>query len=221
MQQPVKDAYLTIARPAEGLFRDRGSKFLAYAFPVKAEAEALGKLEGLRQEHPKARHYCFAYRLGRDGTRFRANDDGEPGGTAGRPILGQIDRCRLTDIIVIVVRYFGGTKLGTSGLIQAYKTSAGAALDRAAIIEKTVKIRYRLRFGYERMGDVMRALERCGLSLQDQHFSDSAEVVIAIRKSEAAGKLTELKALIAGVTLDEAAGLEAVDGVAINEEGTV
>lgn len=218
VEKQSTDTYLTLARPATGLFRDRGSKFLAYAYPVKTEEEAMEKVENLRQEHFKARHHCFAYRLGRDGNRFRANDDGEPSGTAGRPILGQIDSFGLTDLVVVVVRYFGGVKLGASGLIQAYKTSAAEALARAAIIEKTVEIQYRLRFGYERMGDVMSALERSGLPMRDQQFGDTAEVTIAIRKSEAGAKLTELKALIAGVTLDEAAGLETVEGVAIVED---
>lgn len=219
MKEPISDTYLTISRPATGTFRDRGSKFLAYAFPAQSEAGAMERLEALRQEHPKARHHCFAYRLGRDGNRFRANDDGEPGGTAGRPILGQIDRFGLTDVVVVVVRYFGGTKLGASGLINAYRTSAAEALGQAPIVEKVVKNYFRLRFGYERMGDVMSALERCGLSMQEQHFGETAEVAIAIRRNETASKLTELKALIAGVTLDEAAGLESIEGVRITDEG--
>ena len=117
----MNDAYRSLAAPSTGEFKDRGSRFLAYAWPVRTEAEALEHLEALRKEHFKARHHCFAWRLGPDGTRFRANDDGEPSGTAGRPILGQIDSFNLTNVVIVVVRYFGGTLLGASGLIQAYR----------------------------------------------------------------------------------------------------
>ena len=122
----IKDHYKTVAGPAHGEYKDRGSKFLAYAFPVYAEEEWQARLEEVRREHPKARHHCYAYRLGLDGNNFRANDDGEPSGTAGRPILGQIDSFELVNILVIVVRYFGGTLLGASGLINAYRQDTGA-----------------------------------------------------------------------------------------------
>lgn len=213
-----KDSYLTIDSPSTGEFRDRGSKFIACAFPAQTEEEAMTRLEDIRREHPKARHHCFAYRLGLDGNNFRANDDGEPSGTAGRPILGQIDSFGLTKIIVIVVRYFGGTKLGTSGLIQAYKTSTADALDKASVVRRVLQSVYTLRFGYGKMGDVLSALERCGIEMLDQQFEDSARITIAIRQREAKRMLTELKAHIAGVSLDHAQKLEEIDGVEFSYE---
>jgi uncharacterized YigZ family protein len=140
------DHYKTIAGPSTGEFKDRGSKFFAYAFPVFTEEEWQEELEAVKKEHFKARHHCYAYRLGVDQNNFRANDDGEPSGTAGRPILGQIDSFELTNVLIIVVRYFGGTKLGTSGLINAYKLSAAAALDNATIEERLIEDVYTLGF---------------------------------------------------------------------------
>ncbi|MEM6700850.1 MAG: YigZ family protein, partial [Bacteroidota bacterium] len=130
----MSDQYKTLAAPSTGEFKDRGSKFFAYAFPVETETEVATALEQVKKEHFKARHHCYAYRLGMDKNNFRANDDGEPSGMAGRPILGQIDSWELTDVFIVVVRYFGGTKLGTSGLINAYKKSAMDALEQAEII---------------------------------------------------------------------------------------
>ncbi|MCB0616666.1 MAG: YigZ family protein, partial [Phaeodactylibacter sp.] len=154
----IKDSYTTLAGPAYGEFRDRGSKFLAYAFPVYTEEEWQARLDEVRREHPKARHHCYGFRLGLDGNNFRANDDGEPGGTAGRPILGQIDSFGLANVIVIVVRYFGGTLLGTSGLINAYKESTADALNKAELIERTVEDIYRITFDYALMGIVMSSI---------------------------------------------------------------
>ncbi|RMD68392.1 MAG: YigZ family protein, partial [Bacteroidetes bacterium] len=184
MSASTTDTYKTIAAPAEGLFRDRGSKFLAYAFPVRTEAEALARLEEVRKAHPKARHHCFAWRLGYDGTRFRANDDGEPSGTAGRPILGQIDSFGLTNVVVIVVRYFGGTLLGTSGLIRAYREATADALGKARIVERVREQHVRLSFDYTLMGPVMSALERLGLQPLSQQFDTAASLEVAIRLSE-------------------------------------
>ncbi|MDV7398872.1 YigZ family protein, partial [Arthrospira platensis SPKY1] len=135
--------YKTLASSSTGEFKDRGSKFIAYAYPVADEEEAMEKVAELRKEHFKARHHCFAWRFGVDGLRFRANDDGEPSGTAGRPILGQIDSFELTNVVVIVVRYFGGTLLGASGLIQAYRESAAEALRQATIEERILQAIYR------------------------------------------------------------------------------
>lgn len=209
----MTDHYRTIAAPSTGEFRDRGSKFLGYAYPASSEEEAMLHLEEVRREHPKARHHCFAYRIGLDGNRFRANDDGEPSGTAGRPILGQIDSFGLTNVAVIVVRYFGGTLLGTSGLIHAYKTSAAEALGQAKIIQRTVQSVFRLRFGYDRMGDVLSAIERMGLPMEDQQFGEQAELTLALPRAEAPKLLVELRARIAGISLDEAALREEIAGV--------
>jgi len=135
----MQDQYQTIFESSIGEFKDRGSKFIAYAYPVYTEKDWQKHLEEVKKLHFKARHHCYAYRLGLDGNQFRANDDGEPSGTAGRPILGQIDSFGLTNVFVVVVRYFGGTKLGTSGLINAYRESTATAFRNAQIIEKTVE----------------------------------------------------------------------------------
>jgi len=212
----MKDSYQTIATPGTGEFRDRGSKFIAYAFPAETEEEALAHLEKVKSEHFKARHHCYAYRLGLEGHLFRANDDGEPSSTAGRPVLGQIDRLKLTNVMVIVVRYFGGIKLGTSGLIQAYKTSAAAALENTRIVKRIVESRYSIRFEYSRMGDVMSAIERCGVTMIDQHFEEKAEVLISLRKGEAEQRLTELKAHMDGVSREEAENLKEMKDIRID-----
>ncbi|MCB9297640.1 MAG: YigZ family protein [Lewinellaceae bacterium] len=207
-----KDTYTTLAGPAYGEFRDRGSKFLAYAFPVYSEEEWQAKLEEVRREHPKARHHCYAFRLGLDGNNFRANDDGEPSGTAGRPILGQIDSFGLVNVIVIVVRYFGGTLLGASGLINAYRESAADALGRAEAVERTVEDVYRVTFDYALMGQVMSSIKSLGLEMARQDFGNTGVVELAIRQSEVADKLRRLKAAVAGVYLEEVDGLEEIEG---------
>lgn len=148
--------YRTLAAPAEGQFKDKGSRFTAYAYPVSHENQVKQHVEALRQQHHKARHWCYAYRIGTDGNRFRANDDGEPSGSAGRPILGQIDSFDLTDTLVVVVRYFGGTLLGVPGLIHAYKTATANALSHAEIIEKNIEQTIALRCAYPVLGEVRR-----------------------------------------------------------------
>lgn len=211
----IKDTYQTISSPSSGEFRDRGSKFLAYAYPAYNEAEWKAALEEVRKLHPKARHHCYAFRMGLDQNNFRANDDGEPSGTAGRPILGQIDSFGLTYTIVIVVRYFGGTLLGASGLINAYKGSTAAALQRADIVERTVEEIYRLSFGYALMGNVMSSIEHLQLNMIDQHFETTATVDLAIRRSEAAPTLLRLKAAIGNLYLEEVDEETAVEGLKI------
>ncbi|MBL7807203.1 MAG: YigZ family protein [Saprospiraceae bacterium] len=198
------DAYRTIASASTGEFKDRGSKFLAFAWPVRTEAEALAHLESLRKEHFKARHHCFAWRLGPDGSRFRANDDGEPSGTAGRPMLGQIDALQLTDILVVVVRYFGGTLLGTSGLIQAYREATAEALRQAEIKECLVKDHFLLDFDYALMPDVMNAIKKLDLEVLQQTFEDRGLIEIAVRKSETQATILRLKAQIWKVSEEEA-----------------
>ena len=208
----IKDSYTTLAGPAYGEFRDRGSKFLAYAFPVYTEEEWQARLDEVRREHPKARHHCYGFRLGLDGNNFRANDDGEPGGTAGRPILGQIDSFGLANVIVIVVRYFGGTLLGTSGLINAYKESTADALNKAELIERTVEDIYRITFDYALMGIVMSSIKNLELEMARQDFGDIGIVEVAIRQSEVEDKLRRLKAAVAGVYLEEVDDLEQIEG---------
>ena len=205
---PMTDSYQTITAPATGEFKDRGSKFFGYAYPVRSEEEALQWLEMLRKEHFKARHHCFAWRLGVEGSRFRANDDGEPGGTAGRPILGQIDAFGLTDVFIVVVRYFGGTLLGTSGLIHAYREAAAAALRNADITEKIIKDHFSLDFDYALMPDVMNGVKKLDLEIVRQTFEERGLLEIAIRQTEATERLLQLKASIWKVSTDEAASLE-------------
>lgn len=211
----MKDTYLTIQDSCTGEFRDRGSKFIAYAFPASTQEEWQMHLEEVKKQHPKARHQCFAFRLGPDGQNYRANDDGEPSGTAGRPILGQIDSFGLTNVFVVVIRYFGGTLLGTSGLINAYKTSALEALSHAIIIEKTLKAVYRLTFQYDKLSNIMNALKKLHTEILSQDFNDLAIVEIGIKAGEADTHLLQLKAQIAGVYLEEAHQLKEIPGVEI------
>jgi uncharacterized YigZ family protein len=204
----LPDTFRTLAAPSTGEFKDRGSKFIAYAYPVRTEEEAQARLEALRKEHFKARHHCYAWRLGLDGQRFRANDDGEPSGTAGRPILGQIDAAGLTDVAVIVVRYFGGTLLGTSGLIQAYRECTAEALRAGEVVEKIVRQHFELSFDYGMMPDVMQAVKKLELEVIEQSFTEHGRLVLAIRESEVADKLLALRAQLWKVSEEEAAGLE-------------
>lgn len=149
-------SYTTLAAPAEAEFKDKGSRFLAFAYPIKSAEDVKAHLDALREAHRKARHLCYAYRLGTDGNRFRANDDGEPAGSAGRPILGQIDSAGVSDVLVAVVRYFGGTLLGVPGLIHAYKTAAQMALQAAEKIEKDIMCPVVLRCAYPHLNEALR-----------------------------------------------------------------
>ena len=216
----TSDTYHTIAALSTGEFRDRGSRFFAYAYPVETAEDCQEALGQVRKEHNKARHHCYAYRLGIDKNQYRANDDGEPSGTAGRPILGQIDSFGLTNTIVIVVRYFGGTLLGTSGLINAYKTSAADALAQAEIIEKKVEDIYAFEFDYAIMSKVMNAVKQLDMEMVEQDFGNTAVLKVAIRQSEVVDKLLRLKALVAGVYLEEAEELEEIEGFKFEYERT-
>ena len=154
------DFYQTIEKESVAEFKDRGSRFLAYAFPISSADEFKNRLKELKEEHPKAVHHCFAYRVGTDGNNFRSSDDGEPSGTAGRPILGQIDSKELTNTAIVVARYFGGTLLGVPGLINAYKTAASFALQLNPVVKKPVFVNYRLQFDYTILNDVMRIIKK-------------------------------------------------------------
>lgn len=177
------DTYKTISKPAEGTFRDKGSKFIAYAYPFRDESELKDLLASVKSQHPKARHWCYAYRLSPDRTVFRVNDDGEPSGSAGRPILNTLLSNDLTDVIVIVVRYFGGTLLGIPGLINAYKNATQEALDIAEIIEKTQEDVYRIDFDYLQMNDVMRIIKEDNLEILKQDFDNRCSITFSVRKS--------------------------------------
>ncbi|MDO8365551.1 MAG: YigZ family protein [Saprospiraceae bacterium] len=204
----MTDSYRSIAAPSTGEFKDRGSKFIAYAWPVRSEAEAMEYLENLRKEHFKARHHCFAWRFEPDGSRFRSNDDGEPSGTAGRPILGQIDSFSLTYVVVVVVRYFGGTLLGTSGLIHAYREAAAEALRNAEIVECLVKDFFLLDFDYALMPDIMNAVKKLEVEVLRQSFEERGQIEIGIRQSETEATLLRFKAQLWKVSEEEAAGVD-------------
>jgi uncharacterized YigZ family protein len=188
-------AYLTIERTAFAEFKDRGSKFIAFAYPIQTVEAFKVHLQLLKKEHPKAVHHCFAYRLGLDGNSFRVSDDGEPSGTAGRPILGQIDSKFLTDTAVIVVRYFGGTLLGVPGLINAYKTATIMALQLVPTVEKAIEIVYELQFDYTRLNEVMTICKQFGCTVIGQEQQLFCLLKIGIPKAriqEVLFKLTDL-----------------------------
>ena len=177
----LQDQYRSIAAPCEGLFKDNGSRFIALAYPVETEEEVKSIVAGLRKEYHDARHHCYAYRLGYKGDVWRASDDGEPSGSAGRPILGQIDSLGLSDILVVVVRYFGGIKLGIPGLIRAYKTSTADALSSARIVDKIASRHFRLQFDYLSMNAVMKVLKDMDLPQSAQEFGESCSLQTSVR----------------------------------------
>jgi uncharacterized YigZ family protein len=194
----IPDHYHTIEKPSTAEFKDRGSKFIAHAFPVTDVLDFKEKLAAIKKEHPKATHHCFAYRLGMDGNNYRVSDDGEPSGSAGRPILGQIDSKQVTNVLIIVVRYFGGTLLGVPGLINAYKTSALLALQANIIVQKPVLINYRLQFDYTIMNEVMKIVKQydCVVLKQEIQLFCSLEIgVPKIRLEEVSGKWKDLRGL--------------------------
>lgn len=195
-----EDTYLTIELPAQGLFKDKGSKFIAFAYPVSGEDEIKDQLQLLRKQHPGANHHCYAFRLGADKMAFRANDDGEPSNTAGKPILGQIQSKDLTNILIVVVRYFGGTLLGVSGLINAYRLAAADAIANAKIVERTVNELYELRFDYLQMNDVMKIMKDEKLEQRSQVFELRCELVFSVRKSNAV-RVYDLFKKIAGLEI--------------------
>ena len=180
----IQDEYRSIAARSEGLFKDNGSRFIALAFPVETTGQVKEIVDSLKKEYHDARHHCYAYRLGWKGDVFRANDDGEPSGSAGRPILGQIDSLGLSDVLVVVVRYFGGIKLGIPGLIRAYKTSTADALSQARIIPKIAGTCYRIRFDYLSMNAVMKVLKDMGLPQSGQDFGTECSLLTRVRLSE-------------------------------------
>lgn len=175
------DAFNSIAAPSEGLFKDNGSRFIALAYPVETEEEIKAIVSGLKKEYHDARHHCYAYRLGYKADVFRANDDGEPSGSAGRPILGQIDSLGLSDVLVVVVRYFGGIKLGIPGLIRAYKTSTADALSAAAIVTKIATRRFRLSYDYLAMNSVMKVIKDLGLETSSPEFGLDCSLTAKVR----------------------------------------
>lgn len=198
----MEDVYRTISAPSTGIYKEKGSKFLAFAFQVYSEDEIKDILKAIKKEHNTARHHCYAWRIGHEKNLFRANDDGEPSSTAGKPILGQILSFDLTNILIVVVRYFGGTLLGVSGLINAYKRAAEDSILSADIIEKIVEKKFRITFGYENMNSVMKILKDEKLPQIAPNFDSSCSIQTFIRLSESK-RICELFSEIIGIRISE------------------
>ncbi|HFG0470077.1 TPA: YigZ family protein [Flavobacterium psychrophilum] len=182
----IQDTYFTINKPAtEVLFKEKNSKFFGYTFPITSEEDVKRQIENLKKQHFSARHWCYAYQIGTDKIQYRANDDGEPNNSAGMPIYGQIQSYNVTNILVVVVRYFGGIKLGVGGLITAYKTTAQMALDESEIIEKTINIHFVVGFDYKNMNKVMRVIKEKNITIVSQKMEESCQIEIASRKKNA------------------------------------
>jgi len=181
----MKDTYQSITEPSpEVLFKDRNSKFFGYAFPIKTEEEANQHLEDLRTKHHKARHWCYAWQIGKEEFQYRANDDGEPSNSAGMPIYGQIQSFDVTNILIVVVRYFGGVKLGVGGLINAYKTAAQMALEASDILKRTIDEIFVVKFDYPEMNKVMQVIKKNNLNVIDQKLEIDCKIFIAVRKKD-------------------------------------
>jgi uncharacterized YigZ family protein len=189
------DFFYTIEKPSLAEFKDRGSKFIAYAFPIDTANDFKNQLQQLKKEHPKAVHHCFAYRIGTDGNNFRTSDAGEPSGTAGKPILGQLDSKQITNAAVIVVRYFGGTLLGVPGLINAYKTATAIALQLTPIIQKQVAINYTIQFDYTQMNEIILLLKQYQCTIIRQEMQLFCAITTGIPKRSLQDVLYRLKEL--------------------------
>jgi uncharacterized YigZ family protein len=186
MSKELKDIYKTILQPSEEtLFKEKNSKFFGYAYPISNEEEVKEIIENLKKQHHTARHWCYAYQIGTENISYRANDDGEPNNSAGMPIYGQIQSFEVTNVLVVVVRYFGGVKLGVGGLISAYKTSAQMALEASEIIEKTINSHFIVSFDYKNMNKVMRIIKEKNLEIAAQKMEMSCEIEIVTRKKNA------------------------------------
>ena len=189
------DSYLTLKNPSEGFYKDRGYKFYALALPCNNENELKLKMTDVKVEHHSARHYCYAYRFKSDYSAYRVNDDGEPTNAAGKPILGQIDAKKLTNVAIIVVRYFGGTKLGVGGMMNAYKEAALKALDHAKIVECTINDSFRVECGYPEINTVMRFVKELGLTIVDQKLEIGCELFFTCRQNNSNAVLEKFKGL--------------------------
>jgi len=191
-----QEFYYTVERACVAEFKDRGSKFIGYSFPIGSVEEFKQRLEEVKKEHPKATHHCFAYRIGTDKNTFRVSDDGEPSGTAGKPILGQLDSKSLTNILVVVVRYFGGTLLGVPGLINAYKSAASMVLQLTPVVQRNIEVNYTLQFDYTQMNDIMMIVKQMNCTVLEQEISMFCRLKIGISKArlqEALYRLEEIR----------------------------
>ncbi|RMB56150.1 YigZ family protein [Dokdonia sinensis] len=192
----MKDTYKTISKPSEEvLFKDKNSKFYGYAFPVTTEDEVKEHIEALKKQHYQARHWCYAYQLGKTYDRYRANDDGEPSNSAGAPIYGQLQSFDVTNVLVVVVRYFGGVKLGVSGLINAYRTGAQLALENAKIVKRTIDVTFEIRFEYPLMNAAQRIIKERDVTIVEQNLALDCHYVLSIRQKEAETVIDQFKAV--------------------------
>jgi len=190
-----QEFYKTIEQPATAEYKDRGSKFIAFAYPIETVNDFKKYLQTLKKDHPKAVHHCFAYRMGTDGNSFRVSDDGEPSGSAGKPMLGQIDSKELTNVAVIVVRYFGGSLLGVPGLINAYKTVTSLVLQVTPIVPKQIEIKYTIHFDYTQINEVMMVMKQCNCTIISQEMQLFCNITAGIPKSRLTEVLYKLKEL--------------------------
>lgn len=190
----LKDSYKTIEKELFNDFKEKSSKFISYAFPILTEEDAIFKIDMLWKQHPKATHVCYAYRLGLEGEKYKVNDDGEPSGTAGKPIFNQLLSADITYVLLAVVRYYGGTKLGTSGLIQAYKDGAKQVIEAATIVEKFVFDIFVLEFEYDRMGEILNIVKGLDMELAGKDFNEKPSILINLRRSQSETLIRKLKA---------------------------
>lgn len=199
----IKDTYKTISKISQGEYREKGSKFFCYLYPIKEKEDVVKTIELLKKSHPKARHFCHAWRLGINFEPQVSNDDGEPSGSAGRPILGQLQSAELSDVLAVVVRYFGGTKLGVPGLINAYKTATKDAIHSNVIIDKILSSQYKLVTTYDHMGKVLEIVKKINLKLLKKDFTTKVEIDFEIPLSEETKTLHQLKAYLLGINPKE------------------
>lgn len=203
MTKEIKDTYQILASPSEGEYKEKGSKFLAYAYPVRSIEDVEYYQAEVKDMHPKARHFCYAYRIGIEGDIYRANDDGEPSGTAGKPIHGQLLSHDVSDAFIVIVRYFGGTKLGASGLIHAYKTAAHEALEVGKLINRVLSDIYRLSFDYGEMGHVLNVTKSLNLNIVDKVFEAIPFIDIEVPRSKIEQSLIDLKARLLQISTEQ------------------
>lgn len=213
----IIDEYQTIEHVSTGLYREKGSKFLAVAHPFDNVEMLDTILDPLKKEHPKARHHCYSYEVGVDGNTFRINDDGEPAGSAGRPIMSQIKSNNITNVIIIVTRYFGGTKLGVPGLIHAYKTAAQDALSQNNIITKYLYDQFEIKFEYAHLGETLNVLKHLDIPVLDKTYDTGVNLQIGIRKSLTEDTLLNMKAKLLKKSIEEVASMDSIEGFEITK----
>ncbi len=192
---PQEESYLTINSPSSGQFKDKGSKFLSFAFPIKIENEIKPILDILKKKHPGAQHFCYAYKLGTEKILSRINDDREPSGTAGKPILGQLNAFSLTNVLIVVVRYFGGVLLGTGGLINAYRTASADAISKASVVNRFVLENYSLIFNHNNINQVMKIIKDSQVDYYEQNFEENCQMKVKIKKNEKETILSKLSVI--------------------------